>query len=129
MLAADRHGGRTSFVSLLRVGRVARTETIRGATQRELRLLEHLLEASLAEEDQTDLAAATAEHRAGGPARAGDPRSPLSRVSAAEERTPSSTARTCVADRVVGGDHRRVELRARAAADLRARRREPTASR
>ena len=65
MLAAHRHGGRTSFVSFARAwDAFARTRTIRRATERELRTLEHLLEASLAEEEQTDLAAAIAEHRA-----------------------------------------------------------------
>jgi hypothetical protein len=65
MLAAHRHGGRTSFVSFARAwDAFARTDTIRRATKRELRTLEHLLEASLAAEEQTDLAAAIAEHRA-----------------------------------------------------------------
>jgi hypothetical protein len=65
MLAAHRHGGRTSFVSFARAwDAFARTDTIRLASARELRTLEHLLEASLAEEDTTDLAAAIAEHRA-----------------------------------------------------------------
>jgi hypothetical protein len=65
MLAAHRHGGRTSFVSFARAwDAFARTDRIRRATARELRTLEHLLEASLAEEETTDLAAAIAEHRA-----------------------------------------------------------------
>ena len=65
MLAAHRHGGRTSFVSFARAwDAFARTDTIRRATERELRTLEHLLEASLAEEATTDLGAAIAEHRA-----------------------------------------------------------------
>jgi len=65
MLAAHRHGGRTSFVSFARAwDRFARTSTIRRATERELRTLENLLVASLAEEERTDLAAAIAEHRA-----------------------------------------------------------------
>ena len=65
MLAAHRHGGRTSFVSFARAwDAFARTKTIRRATERELRTLEHLLEASLAEEEQTDLAAAIDEYRA-----------------------------------------------------------------
>ena len=65
MLAAHRHGGRTSFVSFARAwDAFARTDTIRRATERELRTLAHLLEASLAEEETTDLAAAIAEHRA-----------------------------------------------------------------
>jgi hypothetical protein len=65
MLAAHRHGGRTSFVSFARAwDGFARTDRIRRASERELRTLEHLLEASLADEDRTDLAAAIAEHRA-----------------------------------------------------------------
>ena len=65
MLAAHRHGGRTSFVSFARAwDAFARTDTIRRATERELRTLENLLVASLAEEEQTDLAAAIAEYRA-----------------------------------------------------------------
>ena len=65
MLAAHRHGGRTSFVSFARAwDAFARTDTIRRATDRELRTLAHLLEASLAEEEATDLGAAIAEHRA-----------------------------------------------------------------
>ena len=65
MLAAHRHGGRTSFVSFARAwDAFARTDTIRRATERELRTLEHLLEASLAREEATDLGAAIAEHRA-----------------------------------------------------------------
>ena len=65
MLAAHRHGGRTSFVSFARAwDAFARTKTIRRATEREVRTLEHLLVASLAAEAETDLAAAIAEHRA-----------------------------------------------------------------
>ena len=65
MLAAHRHGGRTSFVSFARAwDAFARTETIRRATERELRTLEHLLVASLAAEEETDLGAAIAEYRA-----------------------------------------------------------------
>jgi hypothetical protein len=65
MLAAHRHGGRTSFVSFARAwDQFARTRTIRRATERELRTLENLLVASLAEEEPTDLTAAIAEHRA-----------------------------------------------------------------
>jgi len=64
MLAAHRHGGRTSFVSFARAwDAFARTDSIRRATDRELRTLAHLLEASLAEEGATDLGAAIAEHR------------------------------------------------------------------
>ena len=66
MLAAHRHGGRTSFVSFHRAwDAYARTKVVRRATERELRTLEHLLEASLAAEVETDLGAAIAEYRAG----------------------------------------------------------------
>ncbi len=65
LLAAHRHGGRTSFVSFARAwDAFARTDRIRRATERELRTLAHLLEVSLAQEEQTDLGAAIAEHRA-----------------------------------------------------------------
>ena len=58
MLAAHRHGGRTSFVSFARAwDEFARTKTIRRATEREVRTLENLLVASLAAEERTDLAA------------------------------------------------------------------------
>ena len=64
MLAAHRHGGRTSFVSFARAwDEFARTRTIRRATERELRTLENLLVASLADEERTDLAAAIADYR------------------------------------------------------------------
>src|SRR3954454_6434345 len=64
MLAAHRHGGRTSFVSFARAwDAFARTTTIRRATERELRTLEHLLVASLAREAETDLGAAIADYR------------------------------------------------------------------
>src|SRR3954451_10395338 len=64
MLAAHRHGGRTSFVSFARAwDQFARTTTIRRATERELRTLENLLSASLAREVETDLGAAIAEYR------------------------------------------------------------------
>lgn len=65
MLAAHRHGGRTSFVSFARAwDEFARTKHIRRATEREVRTLEHLLEASLAAEGETDLGAAIRQHRA-----------------------------------------------------------------
>jgi hypothetical protein len=65
MLAAHRHGGRTSFVSFARAwDEFARTRTIRRASERELRTLENLLVASLAAEVETDLSAAIAEYRA-----------------------------------------------------------------
>ena len=66
MLAAHRHGGRTSFVSFARAwDAFARTKTIRRATQREVRKLENLLVASLAAEAETDLGAAIADYRRG----------------------------------------------------------------
>ena len=65
MLAAHRHGGRTSFVSFHRAwDEFARTKTVRRATEREVRTLEHLLVASLAADETPDLAAAIAAHRA-----------------------------------------------------------------
>ena len=64
MLAAHRHGGRTSFVSFARAwDAFARTKTIRRATEREVRTLENLLVASLAQESETDLGAAIADYR------------------------------------------------------------------
>ena len=64
MLAAHRHGGRTSFLSFAKAwDAFARARRVRRATKRELRTLEHLLEASLASESETDLAVAIAEHR------------------------------------------------------------------
>jgi hypothetical protein len=67
MLAAHRNGGRTSFLSFARAwDAFARTESVRRATPRELRVLDDLLVASLAEdlEGASDLAAAIAEHKA-----------------------------------------------------------------
>jgi hypothetical protein len=67
MLAAHRNGGRTSFLSFARAwDAFARAEKVRPATARELRVLEDLLVASLAEDPggDTDLAAAIAEHQA-----------------------------------------------------------------
>ena len=64
MLAAHRHGGRTSFVSFARAwDEFARTRTMRRASEREVRTLENLLVASLAAEAETDLSAAIAEYR------------------------------------------------------------------
>src|SRR5688572_1129961 len=72
MLAAHRHGGRTSFLSFARAwDAFARSKRVRRASRRELRTLEHLLEASLAAEEATgDLGAAIAEHRAASARRA-----------------------------------------------------------
>jgi hypothetical protein len=67
MLAAHRNGGRTSFLSFARAwDAFARTESVRRATPRELRVLDDLLVASLAEDldGASDLAAAIAEHKA-----------------------------------------------------------------
>jgi hypothetical protein len=64
MLAAHRHGGRTSFVSFHRAwDDFARTKTVRRASERELRTLENLVVASLASEESTELATAIAAHR------------------------------------------------------------------
>jgi hypothetical protein len=94
MLAAHRHGGRTSFVSFHRAwDAYARTRVVRRATERELRTLENLLVASLAAEEETDLAAAIAEYRAsvgGILARRLKPgRLRLGQRGVEEERTPS----------------------------------------
>jgi hypothetical protein len=66
MLAAHRHGGRTSLLSFARAwDGFARADDVRPATVRELRVLEDLLEASLAgEARRLDLGVAIAEHRA-----------------------------------------------------------------
>jgi hypothetical protein len=63
MLAAHRHGGRTTYLPFSRAwDALARTSTVRRATERELRILEDLLLASL--HDDTDFTKAIAEHRA-----------------------------------------------------------------
>jgi hypothetical protein len=63
MLAAHRHGGRTSFLSFARAwDAFIKTDTVRRVTPRELRVLTELLEASL-DEEEVDLAAIIAEHR------------------------------------------------------------------
>jgi hypothetical protein len=66
MLAAHRNGGRTNFISFARAwDRFARAKGMRPATRRELRVLEHQLEASLQlETGHEDLGAAIAEHQA-----------------------------------------------------------------
>ena len=67
MLAAHRHGGRTSFLSFARAwDGFAHADKVRRATPRELRVLEGLLLRSLEEvpDGSTDLGAAIAEHRA-----------------------------------------------------------------
>src|SRR3954468_22613403 len=64
MLAAHRHGGRTSFLSFARAwDAFAQTETVRRVSPCELRVLTELLEASL-DEEEADLGAVIAEHRA-----------------------------------------------------------------
>ena len=63
MLAAHRHGGRTSFLSFARAwDDFTRTDTVRRVTPRELRVLTELLEASL-DDEAPDFGAAIAEHR------------------------------------------------------------------
>jgi hypothetical protein len=67
MLAAHRNGGRTSFLSFARAwDAFARADEVRPATARELRVLEDLLVASLADDPggDIDLGAAIAEHEA-----------------------------------------------------------------
>ena len=66
MLAAHRNGGRTSFLSFARAwDDFARADAVRPASPRELRVLEDLLVASLAEdlEGASDLGAAIADYR------------------------------------------------------------------
>jgi hypothetical protein len=65
MLAAHRNGGRTDFLSFARAwDGFARATEVRPATARELRVLDDLLVASLAEPEVTVLGAAIADHRA-----------------------------------------------------------------
>ncbi len=67
MLAAHRNGGRTSFVSFARAwDAFARADAVRPASPRELRVLEDLLLASLADDRDgaSDLGAAIAAHKA-----------------------------------------------------------------
>lgn len=72
MLAAHRAGGRTNFIGFARAwdrfafADARRRRRVRAATQRELRVLETYLEASLLEDEcpAADLAAARAEHLA-----------------------------------------------------------------
>jgi hypothetical protein len=66
MLAAHRSGGRTSLASFARAwDRYTCARSPRPATDRELRTLRSMLEASLMYEDEvTELANAAAEHRA-----------------------------------------------------------------
>jgi hypothetical protein len=63
MLAAHRHGGRTTLLAFARSwDRFAGAKRVRRATQRELRTLEAYLEASLLDADDVDLRAAIADH-------------------------------------------------------------------
>jgi hypothetical protein len=63
MLAAHRHGGRVTLLAFARSwDAFARTRRVRRASARELRTLEELLLASLA--DVSDFARAIAEHQA-----------------------------------------------------------------
>jgi hypothetical protein len=65
MLAAHRHGGRVTLLAFSRAwDAFARTHRVRRATARELRVLEDLLMASLANEEYSDLSTAIAEHKA-----------------------------------------------------------------
>ncbi|HSD79223.1 MAG TPA: hypothetical protein VLB47_01130 [Solirubrobacteraceae bacterium] len=65
MLAAHRHGGRTSFITFARTwDRFTGARRARLASERELRVLRAHLEASiLAEQARGDLGAAIADHR------------------------------------------------------------------
>jgi hypothetical protein len=65
MLAAHRHGGRVTLLAFSRAwDAFARTRRVRRASARELRVLEDLLLAALANEEYSDLARAIAEHKA-----------------------------------------------------------------
>lgn len=65
MLAAHRHGGRTTLLAFARSwDRFTRARTVRRATRRELRILEAQITASLMSEDDVDLRAAIADHEA-----------------------------------------------------------------
>ena len=62
MLAAHRNGGRTDFISFAKAwDRFTRTKEARPATDREIRILETMLEASLA--PQSELDGVIAEHQ------------------------------------------------------------------
>jgi hypothetical protein len=66
MLAAHRHGGRTSFLSFARAWdrfTDAPARRARRATDRELSVLAAHLEGSLLDEDRVDLGQAIADHR------------------------------------------------------------------
>jgi hypothetical protein len=64
MLAAHRNGGRTNFISFARAwDGFARTRRPRKATEREVRILETMLEASLAADADVPLDGVIAEHQ------------------------------------------------------------------
>jgi hypothetical protein len=65
MLAAHRNGGRTNFISFARAwDAFARVKRPRKATDRELRILTTMLEASLATDHAVELEGAIADHQA-----------------------------------------------------------------
>jgi hypothetical protein len=65
MLAAHRHGGRTTLLAFARSwDRFARARGVRRATRRELAVLEAHLTSSLMAEAEVDLKAAIADHEA-----------------------------------------------------------------
>ena len=65
MLAAHRCGGRTSFISFAKAwDRFTKAKHARRATERELRILEAHLEASILAEEHVDLGAAIRDHEA-----------------------------------------------------------------
>ena len=64
MLAAHRHGGRTSFVSFAHAwDRFSGAKRARRATEREVRILASQLQASILAEEATDFAAAIRDHQ------------------------------------------------------------------
>ncbi len=91
MLAAHRHGGRVTMLAFARSwDAFARTRRVRRATARELRTLEDLLLASLA--DETDFARAIAEHQAAVAARRTAPEIRARRLSAPRRSGPRAAA-------------------------------------
>jgi hypothetical protein len=90
MLAAHRHGGRTTHLGFSRAwDALARTNKVRRATPRELRILEDLLLASLESEPQ-DFAQVIREHRAALARRAPE-------IKARRLRAPSRSGRRAAA--------------------------------
>jgi hypothetical protein len=91
MLAAHRRGGRTSLASFARAWDryTGAGKRARRATQRELRTLTSMLEASLMYDiGDVDLASAAAEHRASTPRTAEDAPSPVRRDTGERNRAP-----------------------------------------